>query len=417
MSLPFPYAIAHRHLKAFRSSSRLTVSASVGIAGIAIGVAALIVAISVMNGYATVVKERLLGVNAHVTVRKAYSEPFVESGTLSAHLSAVPGVESASRFAQAEGFLLRKGGDGRLRRSGCIARGVMPQGVEATTILSERIISGELVLEEQEAGVYGAVIGKHLADQLAVKTGDEIHLSLLPRELQLGGLPPLRRYVVSGIFSTGYYEFDKNLVLIPLRALQRDLGWREMVTGIRLKLDDPFAVDEVGVALTAVLDESHPGLFTSSWIYEHGNLYVWIRMQTWFSGIALSLIVIVAAFNVISLMMMSVIERRAEIGILKAMGTSAKQIGRVFTVEGLTIGLAGVLLGDSIAFALCWLQGRFELIRLRGEVYLINSLPVEMSAIDFTAVSIGAIALCYLFTRLPARDAGAQDPAEAIRAV
>ena len=415
MRLPFTYRIAHRHLKALRSNSRLTVSASVGIAGIAIGVAALIVAVSVMNGYATVVKDRLLGVNAHITVRRAYTEPFIEAD-LSSRLAALPGVVSASRYAQAEGFLLRKDRDGLLRRSGCVTRGVTPEGVEATTVLSERMVEGKLTLDEPERGVYSAVIGRHLAERLNASPGDEIHLSTLPRELLLGGLPPLRRYVVAGVFSTGYYEFDSNLVIVPLNALQRDLGWGEKVSGIRVRLEDPFAVDELGHAMKELLDESHPGLFTSSWIYEHGNLYVWIRMQTWFSGIALSLIVIVAAFNVISIMTMSVIERRAEIGILKAMGTSARQIGRIFTVEGLAIGTAGVVSGDLLAFSLCWLQANYEWIRLRGDVYLISALPVEMSAADFAAVSAGAILLCYVFTRLPARDAGAQDPAEAIRA-
>lgn len=416
MRLPFTYTIAHRHLRSIRSHTRQRVSAAAGVVGIAIGVAALIIAVSVMNGYATVVKDRLLGVNAHMTVRKAYSEPFVESGTLSARLAAVPGVLNASRFAQAEGFLLSRQNDDRLRRSGCVARGVTSEGVAETTVFSDRIVEGELRLEEVERGVYSAVIGRHLADRLKAGPGDEIHLSTLPRELLLGGLPPLRRYVVSGIFSTGYYEFDSNLVLVPLKALQRDLGWAEMVSGIRLRLSDPFAVDDVGLRLKDLLTEANPGLFTSSWIYEHGNLYVWIRMQTWFSGIALSLIVIVAAFNIISIMTMSVIDRRAEIGILKAMGTSARQIGRIFTVEGLVIGLSGVLLGDALAYTLCWIQQTYAPIRLRGDVYLIDALPVQMSFADFAAVSAGALVLCYLFTRLPARDAGALPPAEAIRA-
>ncbi len=416
MSLPFPYNVSHRHLRAIRSSSRLTVSATAGVLGIAIGVAALIIAISVMNGYATVVKERLLGVNAHMTVRQAYSEPFVESGTLTAELASLPGVTSASRFVQAEGFVLRQHQDGRLRRAGCVARGVTEEGVLSTTSLADHLVEGNLDLGEVAAGVHGVVLGRHLAHKLDANSGDEIHLSTLPQELLLGGLPPLRRYVVAGIISTGYFEFDSNLLLVPLAALQRDMGWVEMVSGIRLKLDDPFAVDEIGFEITESLRDRNPSLFTSSWIYEHGNLYVWIRMQTWFSGIALSLILIVAAFSVISLMTMSVIDRRAEIGILKAMGSRAAQIGRVFAVEGLVVGLSGVLLGDLLAFTLCTLQDRYEWVRLRGDVYLISSLPVEMSLVDFGAVSLGALILCYLFTGLPAMDAGAQDPAEAIRA-
>ena len=125
---------------------------------------------------------------------------------------------------------------------------------------------------------------------------------------------------------------------------------------------------------------------------------------------------IVAAFNVISILTMSVIERREEIGILKAMGTSARQIGHIFMAEGIVIGLVGVSIGNAIAFVLCWGQDRFGWVRLRGDVYLINALPVQMSAYDFLIVSIGAMVLCYAFTLLPARDAGKQDPAEAIRA-
>jgi lipoprotein-releasing system permease protein len=415
LQLPFPYEIAYRHLRAFRSSSRFTVSATAGVIGIGIGVAALIIAVSVMNGYATVVKEQLLGVNAHITVRQAYSEPFFEDGVLSDKIGAVPGVVSASRFVQAEGFLLHQDSDGRLNRSGCVARGVTADGVAMTTILSERVVAGEISLVEVEPGVFSAVIGSQLAQRINAVPGDELHLSTLPRELLLGGLPPLRRYRVAGVFTTGYYEFDSNLVLVPIEALQRDLGWSDMVSGIRLKLEDPFAVDEVSLRLKDVLVD-RAGLFTSSWIYEHGNLYVWIRMQTWFSGIALSLIVIVAAFNVISILTMSVIERREEIGVLKAMGTSARQITHIFTAEGIAIGFLGVSLGNAIAFVLCWGQDRFEWVRLRGEVYLINALPVEMSVFDFLIVSIGAMVLCYAFTLLPARDAGKQDPAEAIRA-
>jgi lipoprotein-releasing system permease protein len=386
-----------------------------GVVGIAIGVAALILAISVMNGFASVVKEQLLGVNAHITIRQAYREPFSENGALTTRIEAVSGVVSASRFVQAEGFLLHQDSDGRLNRSGCVARGVTSDGVAVTTILSERVVAGKMSLEEVEPGVFSVVIGSQLAQKINAEPGDELHLSVLPRELLLGGLPPLRRYRVAGVFTTGYYEFDSNLVIIPIGALQRDLGWSEKVSGIRLKLADPFAVDAVSLLLKDVLAD-HSWLFTSSWIYEHGSLYVWIRMQTWFSGIALSLIVIVAAFNVISILTMSVIERREEIGILKAMGTSARQIGHIFMAEGIVIGLVGVSVGNAIAFVLCWGQDRFGWVRLRGDVYLINALPVQMSAYDFLIVSIGAMVLCYAFSLLPARDAGKQDPAEAIRA-
>ena len=228
-------------------------------------------------------------------------------------------------------------------------------------------------------------------------------------------MPPLRRYRVTGIFNTGYYEFDSALIFISLPAAQRDLGWGDQVTGIRLRLRDPFLADRVSGELREVLRRAYPGFFSSSWMYEHGNLYVWIRMEKWFSFLALSLIVVVAGFNIISIMTMNVAERRREIGILKAMGATPRSIGRIFTLEGLAIGLAGVFLGDLIGFVLCWLQQRYELIKLPGDVYIISALPVEMRLLDFAVISISAVILCYLFTLFPARDAASLDPVEAIR--
>ena len=148
---------------------------------------------------------------------------------------------------------------------------------------------------------------------------------------------------------------------------------------------------------------------------EHGNLYVWIRLEKWFFFIALSLIVTVAGFNIISILTMSVSERRREIGILKTMGATPQSIGRIFTMEGLAVGAAGVFLGDAVGFLVCWLQQRYELIKLPGEVYIISALPVEMQVGDFVLISCSALLLCYLFTRFPARDAASLDPVEAIR--
>ena len=228
-------------------------------------------------------------------------------------------------------------------------------------------------------------------------------------------LPPLRRYVVTGIFDTGFYEFDAALVFVSLDAAQRDLRWDDWITGVHVRLNDAFEADRVSVELREVLSQTFPDLFPTSWMYLQGNLYAWIWLQKWASFIVLSLIVVVAGFNIISILTMSVAERQREIGILKTLGAAPKSIARIFTREGLVIGSAGVLLGDALGFALCWIQRTYAPIALRGDVYFIDALPVLMEPLDFGMTSALALLLCYLFTLLPARRAALLDPVEAIR--
>ena len=204
-------------------------------------------------------------------------------------------------------------------------------------------------------------------------------------------------------------------MLVPLHAIQRDLGWGDRVSGLRVRLDDPFAADVFAESIRPLLASEEAGLFATSWIHDHGNLYVWIRMQKWFSVIALSLIVIVAGFNVVSVLTVSVIERRRDIGILKAMGCAPRRITRIFTLQGIALGVAGTVAGCALGGSLCWVQAAFGLIRLRGDVYMLDALPVKMDLVDFGMVSTLSLVLCTVFTLLPSRDAGALDPVEALR--
>jgi len=412
----YEFAVARRHLRSMRKRRRVSLTSLIAAFGVAIGVAALVIVLSVMNGFSGMIWERLLGINAHITVRKAYSQPIEAYPPVVNMLAAHPDVTGASAFLQSEGFVLRKPPGGGLVTAGALVRGVAQEGLLQTSDIARYLWAGEVDLGRQEVDdhkyVYGVVIGQALANRLGVMLRSQIRIAV-PRDLM--GPPPIRTYVVTGIFSTGYYEFDSTLIFISLESAQRNFGSGNGVTGIRLRLQDPFKADRVGQELRETLKQVYPSLYTSSWMYEHGNLYVWIRMEKWFSFLALSLIVVVAGFNIISILTMTVAERRREIGILKTMGATPRSIGRIFTLEGLAIGLSGVLLGNVIGFSLCWIQQRYELIKLPGEVYIINALPVQMHLLDFAVISVSAVILCYLFTRFPSRDAAALDPVEAIR--
>ena len=398
---------------------RVVVTAAIGALGVGLGVAALVIALSVMNGYAGMIWDRQVGMNPHITVRRPYSERIEDYRLLMQIMSAHPDVVSAGPFIEAEGYVL-----GRTETAGAVTSGVRVRGVEGASAMgamADYVTSGTLDLALQDTTgsrrVFGVVIGRALSEKIGATVGGDIRIVVAPRDAEapMAQLPPLRRYIVTGIFDTGFYEFDAALIYVSLSAIQRDLAWDDWITGLHLRLRDAFEADRVSIELRDVLSQTFPDIFPSSWMYAQGNLYAWIWLQKWASFVVLCLIVIVAGFNMISILTMMVSEHRREIGILKALGATPKSIARIFTHEGLLIGACGVLLGNALGFALCWIQQTYAPISLSGDVYFINALPVDMQGFDFAMTSTLALLICYAFTRMPARRAAQLDPVQAIR--
>ncbi len=413
------FMIARRHFRSLRARRRISFTICIAAVGVALGVSSLEIVMSVMNGYANMIRERLLGVNAHVTVRRSYRKPMEDYKPLIRTLEDQPEVLAASPFIHAEGFVFRKPAGAGVVKSGVLVRGVDPSALARTSDIGTYIRDGTIDLRPLakvgSRAVHGILLGQVLAQRLDAGPGDDLYLGLVPKDVVGGRGRRWQRYRVTGVFNTGYFEFDSRLVYISLAAARRDLGWQDAVTGIRLRLEDPMAAEQLDATFRQLLRETYPGLFASSWTRNFGNFYVLIQLQKWTFFLILSLIVVVAGFNIISILTMNVTDRRREIGILKAMGMIPGRIGRIFTLEGVVVGVTGIATGNLLGFSLCWIQKRFELIRVPGEVYYVSSLPVEMRSEDFGLVSLCAVLICYLFSLFPSRDAAALDPVDAIR--
>lgn len=413
------FMIARRHFRSLRARRRISFTIIIAAVGVALGVSSLVIVMSVMNGYTNMIRERLLGVNAHMTVRRSYRKPIEDYRPVIRTLEDQPEVLAASPFIHAEGFVFRKPAGAGVVKSGVLVRGVDPSAFVRTSDIGMYIRDGEIDLGPLEKmgsrAVNGILLGQVLAQRLDAGPGDDLYLGLVPRDVFGGRGRRWQRYRVTGVFNTGYFEFDSRHVYISLAAARRDLGWQDVVTGIRLRLEDPMSAERLDATFRQLLRETYPGLFSSSWTRNFGNFYVLIQLQKWTFFLILSLIVVVAGFNIISILTMNVTDRRREIGILKAMGMVPGRIGRIFTLEGAVVGVAGIAIGNLLGFSLCWIQKRFELIRVPGEVYYVSSLPVEMRPEDFGLVSLCAVLICYLFSLFPSRDAAALDPVDAIR--
>ena len=415
----FELLVAGRHLRAMRGRRQISVTALIAVSGVAIGVAALVIVLSVFNGFTEKLWNSLLGTHPHITVRKAQGQPVYEFAPLIQMLRSQTGVVGAAPYLEADGFLLRRPPSGGLVQTGARVVGIDPGALATVSDIGDHIWGGKVDLSRQPSEgrgiVYGIVVGTYLADQLGVVAGTEVYLGLIPPEILVGQPPQYRKYVVTGIFNTGLEALDAALAYVPLEALQRDLGRPGQISGVHLRVSDAFQAESTAASLGAPVHEIDGDLRVVTWMDTHQNLYASVRMEKWYSFLVLSLIVLVAGFNIISILTMTVAERKREIGILKTLGATPDRISRIFKLDGLAIGLSGVALGTGVAFVLCWVQQRYEPIKLPGSVYIIQALPVSTYASDFLAIGVASVLLCYAFAWLPARDAAGLDPIEAIR--
>ena len=409
MNLPVECYIAMKYLMAKRKQTFISIITIISIAGVTVGVMALIIVLSVMSGFEKELKDRILGATAHVHVTSlegSINDPFA----MSDRVRQVRGVVGASPYILSH-MMVSSG----KYSSGGVLRGVDVATVGDVTRLPRDIRHGSIdgLRREAPAGMPGAILGKELAGNLGATVGDVVEI-LVPggNMTPLGTFPRVQRFRVVGIFESGMYEYDTTFVYVSLDTAGKLLGMEGRSTGIEVKVKDIYAAGETAARIRSELGYPY---WAKDWMQSNRNLFSALKLEKVVMFVILVLIVMVAAFNIISTLIMIVMEKTRDIAVLMSMGATRRTIRRVFALEGLLIGVAGTTLGTAMGVILCGLLGRYQFIRLPSDVYYISTLPVLLDPANILLVSGSSVLICFLATLYPSRQAARIEPAEAIR--
>jgi len=406
-----PLWIAVRYLRTQRQSGFITLLTGISIGGVALGVTALLTVLAVMNGFESEIQTRIAGTDAHVVLLGENTAGVQRADTLVERLRHAPGVLGVAPFTYVKAMVFREG-----LTEGMVVKGVDLGAERSVTTIGRNI---EPVLDSiprmTAGGQPGLVLGSELAARLDAGVGDSVLLATLSGERQsaLGFAPRLKAFRVVGIFTSGLYTYDSSFGFTSIGAAQEFFRLGTAVTGIEIKLADMFDAPRAAGVLLRSLEV--PGLRANNWIELNRNLFTWMKLEKTVMFVILALIVLVAAFNIVSTLFMVVLEKRRDIGVLKSLGASAGTVLRVFLFEGLLIGGVGTGLGAALGLALIGILRRYPFVRLPGDVYFIERLPVRPEGGDFVAVILAALTLCLAAALYPAWRASRLDPVEAIR--
>ncbi len=402
--MSFERFIGGRYLRAKQKQAFISLITYLSIAGVAVGVMALIVVIAVMTGFEVDLKTRILGGQANVVLMR-YSGPFEDYRAVMQRVNQVDGVAASTPFIYTQVML----------RTAANTTGAMLRGIDPATIGGVlKTLENVSVPEGGPTEVPGIVLGRELAKNLGVVQGDPVHV-ISPRGMlaPTGHVPTMKPFRVTGYFESGMYEYDQTFAYIHLADAQRLLRMGEAVTGLEIRVHDIYRAREVADAVVAALG---PSYYARDWMQMNRNLFKALKLERRVMFIILSLIVLVAAFNIASSLIMLVMGKTKDIAILKAMGATDRSIRRIFVFNGMVIGVVGTGLGLVLGVVVCTLLKHYNIHELTGDIYYFTTqLPVQMEAPDVISIVAAALVICYAATLYPARQASRLNPVDAIR--
>jgi len=403
------FFIAKRYLFSKKNVSFITVISTISILGVSIGVAAMIIVLSVFNGFSKKVTSILIGFDPHIRIEAVNNAKInnYESLLQTIYANDIP---NAAPYTQNKGMLATKDVNKVL-----FVKGVDENKIEKVSGIKDYTTYGTFTLKDK--GSFGSIIiGFSLANNLKAFIGDTITiLSPVGLEYSLTQFvePITKQFIVSGIFDSDNRDYDSKYAYISIGSAQELFRLNDNVNGIELRLNDINQSDEVKMRLQSQIDTSKYNIMT--WYDLHKDFYSILKVERWAAFILLSLIIIVASFNILGSLTMTVIEKKRDIGILKAMGASDKMITRIFMFEGLVVGLVGMVTGSILGVGISLLQIYFKIYKLDTSVYKLDALPMELRVSDFIYIPLAALVLCFLASLYPSMRAAKQKPVDSIR--
>jgi len=397
-----------RYLKAKRKQGVISIITGISILGIMIGVMSLIVVLAVMNGFREDLMKKILGVKSHLLIM-SYRGGIKDTEAVMEKALKANGVLSATPFIYSQVMIKNAG-----NISGAILRGLDPATAGKVINIDSMIKGGSIsVLKKSKADSQGIIIGSELSRQIGALPGDTVTLvSPIGKLTPLGRVANEAKFKVKALFESGMYEFDSWFVYLLLTDAQDFLSLGDEVTGIELKVNDINKSDEIGKIIQEELGYPY---WTQDWKMMNKSLISALKLEKLAMFIILIMIVLVGAFNIISSLVMSVMEKTRDIAILRTMGASSKSIMSIFIFQGLFVGIVGTLLGLMSGSILCYLQERLKLIKLSPDVYYITILPIRMDWLDVASIALAAIIISFLATIYPSWQASKVNPVEALR--
>lgn len=407
MNLPYQFFIAVRYLKTKKRRKGISVNTFISIAGVALGVMTLVTVISVMDGFHEDLRKKILGVNAHVIVQN-YEGRITNPNMVTEKLANLPHVVASSPFVF--GQVMLRHGD---RAHGVVIKGIDPDTETKTTDVLKDLKEGRIENLKVDSPTPGIIVGRELMRNLGLFYGDEIDVVSPVSEIgPLGMIPRMKRFKVVGFFEVGMYEYDSNLAFINIKEAQRFFSLQDGVSGVEVRIDDIYKASDIANEIERLLGV---GYYARDWSQLNRNLFSALKLEKIVMFIILTLIILVASFNIISNLIMTVVEKAREIAILRAMGATARGIMSIFMIHGLIIGIVGTVIGILGGYILCELLKRYRFITLPPDIYYLSYLPVKINPFDFFIVSISAILITLIATIYPSYQAARLDPVEPLR--
>ena len=414
--LPFELFVGMRYTRAKRRNHFISFISMTSMIGIGLGVAALIVVLSVMNGFQEELRSRILGVASHLQITGP-------NNALSNWQEISDAVQPSSHVIGTAPYIMAQGmlSNGQAVQ-GAIIRGVLPSEEGKVSDLATHMRAGQLA--DLKAGEFGIILGAELAQSLGIVLGDKVVLMAPQGQFTpTGVVPRIKQFTVVGLFQIGMYEYDAGLALIHMDDASKLYRMADNVSGIRLKLDDLFLAPELSRDLAVRLSNQSQALYLTDWTQEHANFFRAVQMEKRVMFIILALIVAVAAFNIVSTLVMAVTDKRADIAIMRTFGASPRSIMAIFMVQGALIGLLGTVIGTgfgvlialNISTIVPFIEHLFHVQFLAKDVYYISELPSHLLWGDVVTIVLMSFVLSLLATLYPSWKASQMNPAEALR--